>query len=605
MYSQLIYFIVALLLFSVQQPGADAQLSPLPAILIGLGTFAAFCLVCRASFRRLTHAAAAGLFQASLTMRHHRLQSRLSILALALQIIYVYVLDIKFYLTSLPFFKQSETVTGMVGLALFLFHLSIIWFLSYPIYKEIHRSSLTRAAYFRGQLGFSMALLIPWLLISLLFDLMQSVKPPAALSADAWQLILSSLAMGLFVFFAPRLVVRLWGCETMPDSPLRAELEGFCSRQGFSVGDFKLWPILGGEMLTAGIMGILPKWRYILITRGLLRILSLDELKAVVAHEMGHVRRYHLPFFVFLFACYSLFTYSFNDLFLLFFLKNSQLLGLALSDASLYQSVFSLLYLLPILLMLVVYLRYVFGFFLRNCERQADLYALQVIGHPFTLISSLEKIAFYGGNIHDLPSWHHYSIRQRMDFLLQCHRNPLLVRRHNFKLYGAALVFVMIIGSLMLGVIQLKDARLTQNWKTEIEINLLERELLHHPDNAELHAAYGGVMLELGRYREAESSLRKAVDLAPDNASTLNNLAWLYATAPPPHANPEAALELAREAARRSQEPHILDTLAEALYVNGLFAEAIEAINEALAKNPANKDYFLKQKQKFESALQK
>ena len=42
------------------------------------------------------------------------------------------------------------------------------------------------------------------------------------------------------------------------------------------------WPIFAGDTLTAAIMGILPRLRYILITRSLLDLLEIDELKAKI-----------------------------------------------------------------------------------------------------------------------------------------------------------------------------------------------------------------------------------------------------------------------------------------------------------------------------------
>ncbi len=102
---------------------------------------------------------------------------------------------------------------------------------------------------------------------------------------------------------------------------------------------------------------------------------------------------------------------------------------------------------------------------------------------------------------------------------------------------------------------------------------------------------------------KAEAALQKALEGDPEDATTLNNLAWLYATSPPPYLKPEAALELALRAAARDPAPYILDTLAEAYYANGQAEEALETIRKALLKEPKNRDYFLRQEQKFEAAV--
>jgi len=62
-------------------------------------------------------------------------------------------------------------------------------------------------------------------------------------------------------------------------------------------------------------------------------------------------------------------------------------------------------------------------------------------------------------------------------------------------------------------------------------------------------------------------------------------------------------LQLASRAAQLEQHPHILDTLAEAYFVNGDFERALETIEKALRLHPKNPDYFQRQKRKFLEAL--
>ncbi len=56
-------------------------------------------------------------------------------------------------------------------------------------------------------------------------------------------------------------------------------------------------------------------------------------------------------------------------------------------------------------------------------------------------------------------------------------------------------------------------------------------------------------------------------------------------------------------AATLEPDPAILDTLAEAYFVNGQAEEALKIIQQAMLKNPRNQEYFLSQKQKFEASL--
>ncbi len=605
MYSQLLYFIVALLLFTIQQPGSQPFRSPVETLLLAVAVFLVYVAVCRTSFLRLKASAMdeeAPL--AALTLRYHRLQTRLSILALGAVAVCVFALNIKFYFQSIPGFNQSFTLSGLSGLLLYLLHLAVVWYYSHPIYRKIHRSDIRLLAFMRGHVAFSSAVLIPWLILTLVSDLLQWIKTPAFLGTDTGQFVVLAVVLILFVLFAPCMVVRLWGCQPLPSSQVREDLERFCGEHRFRVGNFLIWPLFGGEMLTAGVIGILPRWRYILVTKGLLTVLNIEELKAVVAHEMGHVRRYHLLLFLLFFLSYSLFTYSLNDVLLLFLLEHDIFRQWASSTDTLHATLFSLAYSLPVLLMLLVYFRFIFGFFLRNSERQADLFALRLVGHPYTLVSSLQKIAFYSGHIEDLPSWHHFSIRQRMSFLTEAFRSPHLVSQHDRKLYGAALVFLVVAAGLITGSFHLGETGVVKRWSLESQLKMIEREVERKPFDAELHGLYGGLLLELDRRREAEAAMQRALELAPDNATILNNLAWLYATSPPPHHNPPEALKLALRAASLDTQPHVLDTLAEAYFANEQYENAVEAIERALGKDPPNKKYYIEQKQKFEGALQ-
>lgn len=78
---------------------------------------------------------------------------------------------------------------------------------------------------------------------------------------------------------------------------------------------------------------------------------------------------------------------------------------------------------------------------------------------------------------------------------------------------------------------------------------------------------------------------RKAADKG--SADQLNNVAWAFATSSEPGVrDPEAALDYAQRALKaevESPRPHILDTLAEAYYVNGQYKDAVQTEQRALA----------------------
>jgi Zn-dependent protease with chaperone function len=603
MYNQLIYFIIVLLLFSVQRQTGKPSAAPWSDALYIAALFGFFVFYCRRTFEKLLKAADRGIPFSALIRAHYRSQALLAVTAIGFLAVYLYAFNLGAYLSVIPGYDKFMTISGIAGLVIFLVHLAVIWFWSQPIYQIVFGVKVSRAHFIKGQLSFTSVILIPWFLISTVTDLLQFIKTPSFMTTDFGQILLIAFTLIGFVLFGPWLIIRMWGCKPLPQDNVKAELERFCNDHDFRTGGLLLWSVFGTEMLTAGVVGILPGLRYILITSGLLKTLDIAELKAVVAHEMGHVRKKHLLLFVLLLILFILLTYDLSDTLTLLALSNRTIFNWYAAPGDFATSLVSMLSALPVIVLMILYFRFIFGYFLRNSERQADLYAMELVGDPQPLISSLEKIAFHSGRIEDLPSWHHYSIRQRIEFLAEAFKNRKLIRRHNRKLYGSALIFVAAISGLLFVNWRANEAGLTSDLRSEVQLRILERGISKEPGNVEYLAAYGGLLYEKGKYSEAESVLRAALMHDPENASVLNNLAWLYATGPSTFRNPQDALNLALKAVALSPAPDILDTLAEAYYINGRYADALSAINEAISEGGPQQSYFLKQKERFEKAL--
>ena len=60
---------------------------------------------------------------------------------------------------------------------------------------------------------------------------------------------------------------------------------------------------------------------------------------------------------------------------------------------------------------------------------------------------------------------------------------------------------------------------------------------------------------------------------------------------------------MALKALELQESAHILDTYAQALFINGRVNEAIEAEKRALAMNPEDRQIYQEQLEKFERAL--
>jgi tetratricopeptide (TPR) repeat protein len=249
------------------------------------------------------------------------------------------------------------------------------------------------------------------------------------------------------------------------------------------------------------------------------------------------------------------------------------------------------------LVTLLVYFRYVMGFFMRNFERQADLYSAVTMGTPEPVINSLEKIAFLSGKIRELPSWHHFSIRERVEYLWRTLSEPGLVKRHNrFVALSFCIYLVCIIG---LGYF-LNFSPIKQNLAYSLIAKELNQQLLKEPNDIAIYQNLAMVYQHLEEYEDAIETYEKIIDRVPNEAVSLNNLAWLLVTAPNEGLKDKArALELAKRAVGLERSPVFLDTLAEAYYANGLFQEAVQTIEEAITLETGNTAYYEKQLRKF------
>jgi len=350
-------------------------------------------------------------------------------------------------------------------------------------------------------------------------------------------------------------------------------------------------------MMTAGVMGLLPKFRYILITDSLLNILSEEELKAVMAHEMGHIKYRHILFYILFLLGYMAISFGLFEVFFYVMAMQPWLFGLLSSQKELQAGIFYFLLSLPIILSVILYFRYIMGFFMRNFERQADLYSAKLIGKPEPTIASLEKIANSSGLSRHHPSWHHFSIAERVEFLWRSLQDPQLIKRHSRRLALFLTVFFVLIVSLGY---TLNFGPLKSNLENITLTHILNRQLVESSENIDIYRALAFVYHRRDNLSKARWAYENILRLNPDDGLALNNLAWILATAEDiTLLDYPRALTLAKRAVGIQRSSTFLDTLAEALYVNGMYDQALQTIKEALENASENRKYFVRQLEKI------
>ncbi len=270
--------------------------------------------------------------------------------------------------------------------------------------------------------------------------------------------------MALMVFMvSPILLRRIWRTAPLAPGPLRGHLEGLCRRIGLRVREILVWDS-DGLLVNAAVMGVIPSFRYVLLSDGLLATMNVQQIEAVFGHEAGHVRRHHMQhFLVFAFVGWLLVAGLMEAL-----ARKAVAGGAGGLTPFAIQGVGAIA---TVLFWLVG-----FGWLSRRFEREADLFgarcaassgddcslpcgvhsvgamagnqALCATGSAI-FATALDRVAVLNGIPHDERSWRHSSIASRMRFLSTLAGDPTRVARFERLVRRAksVLVTLAVIGS--------------------------------------------------------------------------------------------------------------------------------------------------------------
>lgn len=593
MYTNLLLFLVAIFIFSAQGIPEHPLLPGWQA----LGLLALLFML----YNRI----AARLFarpQAFRTAGYFRTEQRLSILALLFFGVTIYFCDPKYHLAFLSLGNTMPSLVNFAGLLLFILYLSIMWRAGKKNYEQIFNRSQSTVAFLNHNLKTNLPIVLPWIVLSLLYDTVALLPFPALqkIIAAEWGDLLFFVIFLLFVMiFFPPLVRRLWGCRRLPDGALKSRLDAFCRTQNFNA-DFYLWPLFEGRMMTAAVMGILPGLRYILLTPALIETMSQDELEAVIAHEIGHVKKFHLILYICLIAGFSLLAGALAQPMIYLILSLDFVNRLVLTSSTSVDAMLTVVVTVPLLLFMVVYFRFIFGYFIRNFERQADLFSLAAIGSSRALVSAFEKIALMSGSRREEHNWHHFGIGERIDCLQEAEQQPRLIRRHNHKVRYSLIAYLTVILLATVLVRQIPTEQLAEQYQENFAEAALLEKVKDEPERAIWQRLIGDLMLTRKMEEKALSAYRKAFSLEPTNPEIMNNLAWLLLTSENLSLrDPLQALTLARTAAALQPKGHVLDTLATAYWANGMVDEAVRTESQAAMVDLSQKRFYQAQIARF------
>ena len=171
MFGNFIYFIVVLLVYSTYQPTDKTNLGPAETLFAFIGLTALFFWLVRFTFDQLKRQAV-GTSLVSLDYRFSAIQGRLAILAIGLFTLNIYGLGLPSFLVGLFPFNRLPTLSAAFFIALFVGYLAVIWYHAHPVGRLLGGIGESRRAYIWSNITFSIPVLIPWFIISLVTDLL-------------------------------------------------------------------------------------------------------------------------------------------------------------------------------------------------------------------------------------------------------------------------------------------------------------------------------------------------------------------------------------------------------------------------------------------------
>ncbi len=152
----------------------------------------------------------------------------------------------------------------------------------------------TRAGYLIDQVRHrALTVLVPITLIAGWTECIERSAELFAWSADLTATIQFAGAL-CAVLAMPLLLRHIWATRSLGESDLRTRLDEMCIEQRIRCRDLLVWRTHSG-MINGALIGLIAPMRFVLLTDGLLERLPLPQVEAVMAHELAHAQRNHLP----------------------------------------------------------------------------------------------------------------------------------------------------------------------------------------------------------------------------------------------------------------------------------------------------------------------
>lgn len=314
-------------------------------------------------------------------------------------------------------------IDELLRLLPFLVMLVLAWMPLYRVDRMLRRGVWSMREYIEFHFRqYVLFILMPFVVMVTVVDILVLLPGGDWLARTGLDYIVAASAMAGLYVMSPLILRHLWKTRRMPEGALRRRLHDLCKRAGMGCRDILVWETMGGHVVNACVAGIIARVRYVMVTDALMGSLSTDEIESVFAHEIGHVKRRHMVYYI-------LFAIAFIALFAI--LGSTPLFsGLEPAEGAngTWEDALSFGG-LALVGLGALYWGVGFAFVSRRMEAEADAYAVELTGSTENFVNALERISFFGGRARTAGSWRHFSIARRTGFLLACRADPQRLMR--------------------------------------------------------------------------------------------------------------------------------------------------------------------------------
>ncbi len=322
---------------------------------------------------------------------------------------------------AIPKLSGNYLLQNVTGMLIYIFIAVCSWLPWFYLHRRTNPGSWALWSYLIHKFRYTFFILGLWLPGIILNEYLDSEQ---SLISGGELEIISTILFLLLAWIFPFFLRKFWGCTLLDDKELKDQITALTTKAGVKIRGIYLWNLGGKSIPNAAMVGFLPPFQYLFISHGLINRLNEDEILGVIAHEIGHLKKRHILFYLLM----SITALSVCEPLIGMFLQNRIYIIIGLVG------------------LFFIYIRFIFAWFSRRFEREADLFSAELLKDFRPLWRGLERIGLAYGNMRSEASWHHYGIAERTRFLEESYYNGVMRQRfkRNLRLLRIAAIAVFI-----------------------------------------------------------------------------------------------------------------------------------------------------------------